>query len=97
MLQFTLRGLSCQSHETKTGKKPAVTSAVRSTSSRFGAFLVSMRNGDGETSGEYHTVYWRRDDFAARLESAGLVLIRDDFNVGRDREEWSTFLAVRPA
>jgi 2-polyprenyl-3-methyl-5-hydroxy-6-metoxy-1,4-benzoquinol methylase len=62
-----------------------------------GAFLVSMRNGDGETSGEYHTVYWRRDDFAARLESAGLVLIREDFNVGRDREEWNTFLAVRPS
>jgi hypothetical protein len=56
-----------------------------------------MRNSDGETSGEYHTVYWRRDDFAARLQSAGLVLIRDDFNVGRDGEEWNTFLAVKPS
>lgn len=62
-----------------------------------GAFLVSMRIGDGETGGEYHTVYWRRDDFAARLESAGLVLVGDEFNVGRDREEWTTFLAVRPS
>ncbi|BCG94904.1 methyltransferase [Mesorhizobium sp. 131-2-1] len=62
-----------------------------------GAFLVSMRNGDGDTGGEYHTVYWRRDDFAARLEGAGLVLIRDDFNLGRNDEEWNTFLAVRPA
>ena len=62
-----------------------------------GAFLVSMRNGDGETSGEYHTVYWRRDDFAARLEAAGLVLLRDDFNIGRNSEEWNTFLTVRPA
>ena len=61
-----------------------------------GAFLVSMRNGDGETSGEYHTVYWRRDDFAARLEAAGLVLLRDDFNLGRNDEEWNTFLTVRP-
>ena len=39
-----------------------------------GAFLVSMRIGDGETSGEYHTVYWRRDDFAARLETPGWSL-----------------------
>jgi 2-polyprenyl-3-methyl-5-hydroxy-6-metoxy-1,4-benzoquinol methylase len=62
-----------------------------------GAFLVSMRHGDGETSGEYHTVYWRRDDFAARLEAAGLVLLRDDFNLGRNEEEWNTFLAIRPA
>ncbi|BCG80796.1 class I SAM-dependent DNA methyltransferase [Mesorhizobium sp. 113-3-3] len=62
-----------------------------------GAFLVSMRNGDGEASGEYHTVYWRRDDFAARLEAAGLVLLRDDFNIGRNSEEWNTFLTVRPA
>ena len=62
-----------------------------------GAFLVSMRIGDGEKSGEYHTVYWRRDDFAARLENAGLVLVGDEFNVGRDREEWTTFLAVRPS
>jgi 2-polyprenyl-3-methyl-5-hydroxy-6-metoxy-1,4-benzoquinol methylase len=62
-----------------------------------GAFLVSMRIGDGEKSGEYHTVYWHRDDFAARLENAGLVLVGDEFNVGRDREEWTTFLAVRPS
>ena len=62
-----------------------------------GAFLVSMRIGDGEKSDEYHTVYWRRDDFAARLESAGLILVGDEFNVGRNREEWTTFLAVRPS
>ncbi|ESY13941.1 MULTISPECIES: class I SAM-dependent methyltransferase [unclassified Mesorhizobium] len=62
-----------------------------------GAFLVSMRIGDGEKGGEYHTVYWRRDDFAARLENAGLVLVGDEFNFGRDREEWTTFLAVRPS
>ncbi|MGX9143781.1 class I SAM-dependent DNA methyltransferase [Mesorhizobium sp. 128a] len=61
-----------------------------------GAFLVSMRIGDGETSGEYHTVYWRRDDFVDRLEASGLVLVGDEFNIGRDRDEWTTFLAVRP-
>jgi len=62
-----------------------------------GALLVSMRNGDGETSGNYHTVLWRRDDFAGRLEAAGLILLRDDFNIGRNTEEWNTFLAVKPA
>ncbi|RAZ89781.1 methyltransferase type 12 [Mesorhizobium hawassense] len=62
-----------------------------------GAFLASMRNGDGETEGNCHTVLWRRDDFASRLEGAGLVLLRDDFNVGRNSEEWNTFLAVKPA
>lgn len=62
-----------------------------------GAFLVSMRNGDGETDSKYHTVLWRRDDFAARVERAGLVILRDDFNIGRNSEEWNTFLAVRPA
>lgn len=63
-----------------------------------GAFLVSLRNGDGESDdGKYHTVYWRRDDFVSRLEAAGLNLVRDEFSVCSDGDEWNTFLAVRPS
>jgi len=62
-----------------------------------GAFLVSMRNGDGETGGNYHTVYWRRDDFAERIAAAGLELIWDEFSSDCDSDEWNTFLALRPS
>lgn len=62
-----------------------------------GAFLVSMRDGDGETCGQYHTVYWRRDDFAARIEAAGLALTWDEYSVDSDNDAWNTFLALRPA
>ena len=58
-----------------------------------GAFLVSLRDGAGETSGDYHTIYWRRDDFAARLTAAGLRVEWDGRNVGREDEAWLTFLA----
>jgi 2-polyprenyl-3-methyl-5-hydroxy-6-metoxy-1,4-benzoquinol methylase len=60
-----------------------------------GAFLVSMRDGDGETSGDYHTEYWRRDDFAARMEAAGLALEWDEHSVDCDDDAWNTFLARR--
>lgn len=60
-----------------------------------GAFLVSMRDGDGETSGKYHTVYWRRDDFAARMEAAGFALEWDEYSVDCDNDGWNTFLARR--
>lgn len=60
-----------------------------------GAFLVSMRDGDGETSGKYHTVYWHRDDFAARMEAAGFVLAWDEYSVDCDNDAWNTFLAQR--
>ncbi len=62
-----------------------------------GAFLVSMRDGDGETLGEYHTVYWRRDDFAARVIAAGFQLEWDAFNRDRSNEDWSVFLARKPS
>lgn len=62
---------------------------------RGGAFLVSMRKGEGETSGDYHTVYWTRDGFAARLVAAGLRIQWDMESVDSDGDEWITFLARR--
>jgi 2-polyprenyl-3-methyl-5-hydroxy-6-metoxy-1,4-benzoquinol methylase len=60
-----------------------------------GAFLVAMRKGTGETSGNYHTVLWTRDQFAARLAAAGLSVAWDADSLGRDGNEWVTFLARR--
>jgi 2-polyprenyl-3-methyl-5-hydroxy-6-metoxy-1,4-benzoquinol methylase len=62
-----------------------------------GAFLVSLRDGDGETLGAYHTVYWRRDEFVARLEATGFVLEWDEFSTDCDGDDWLTFLARRPS
>ncbi|MBW8859480.1 MAG: class I SAM-dependent methyltransferase [Caulobacter sp.] len=62
-----------------------------------GAFLVSMREGEGETSGDYHEVCWRRDDFAARLETAGLALLWEESSTGSGEVIWNTFLARRAA
>jgi predicted TPR repeat methyltransferase len=39
-----------------------------------GAFLVSVREGSGEVSGDYHTCFWSRAGFAERLAAAGLRL-----------------------
>lgn len=61
-----------------------------------GAFLVSLRDGDGETFGDFHTVYWRRDPFAALLEAAGFQVEWDAFNTDRSNEDWLTFLARKP-
>lgn len=60
-----------------------------------GGFLVSMREGEGETRGEYLMTYWSRDDFAARLEQAGLVVEWDYRHLGRKDERWFTLLARR--
>jgi 2-polyprenyl-3-methyl-5-hydroxy-6-metoxy-1,4-benzoquinol methylase len=62
-----------------------------------GAFLVAMRKGEGETSGNYHTVHWSGDRFAARLGSAGLSVVWDAESLGPDGGEWITFLARRPS
>lgn len=62
-----------------------------------GLFLVSMREGDGETTGKYHTIYWRRDDFAARINAAGMDLLWDQASVCEDGDNWNTFLAARPS
>ena len=60
-----------------------------------GAFLVAMRKGEGETGGDYHTVYWTRDAFAARLAAAGLAVAWDADSRGPDGGEWFTVLARR--
>lgn len=60
-----------------------------------GALLVSMREGDGESGGKYHTVYWRRDDFVARMAAAGLTVEWERFSSDEDDLHWHTFLARR--
>lgn len=60
-----------------------------------GLFLVSMREGEGETGGNYQTVYWQRDAFASALAAAGLHVEWDQHSNGRDGDVWWTFLARR--
>lgn len=61
-----------------------------------GVFLVTMRDGDGETSGAYHMTYWRRDDFAQCIEAAGLDLEWDAYRMNPNNEAWHTFYARKP-
>ena len=60
-----------------------------------GAFLAAMREGEGETAGEFLTVCWTRDRFIQRLDAAGLSVIWDADSVGRDGNNWITYLARR--
>ncbi len=62
-----------------------------------GAFLVSARDGAGETTGAYQMTYWSGDGFAARLATAGLHVEWQHHSVDSDGDEWLTFLARRPA
>jgi hypothetical protein len=55
---------------------------------------VSVREGTGETGGNYHTIYWSRAAFAARLAAAGLTVEWQGRRVGSDGP-WLTFLARR--
>jgi 2-polyprenyl-3-methyl-5-hydroxy-6-metoxy-1,4-benzoquinol methylase len=57
-----------------------------------GAFLVSVREGDGETGGDYHMTYWRRGAFAAALAAAGLHVAWDHRYVDSASETWLMFL-----
>jgi len=61
-----------------------------------GVFLAGMRIGQGETNGDYQTVYWDRDRFAARLTAAGLRLDWERQWIGREGVRWASFLACRP-
>jgi SAM-dependent methyltransferase len=59
-----------------------------------GAFLVSLREGAGETDDDDgHMTYWSRDDFAARLDAAGLTIDWENAHVGGVDKRWLTFLA----
>ncbi|WP_398492356.1 class I SAM-dependent DNA methyltransferase [Variovorax sp.] len=61
-----------------------------------GVFLAGMRIGEGETNGDYQTVYWDRDRFAAQLAAAGLRLDWERQWIGREDVRWASFLACRP-
>ena len=61
-----------------------------------GVFLAGMRIGEGETNGDYQTVYWAKDRFAEALEAAGLRLQWDTQWIGRKDVWWAGFLACRP-
>ncbi|ATA52140.1 methyltransferase type 12 [Variovorax boronicumulans] len=61
-----------------------------------GVFLAAMRIGEGETLGDYQTVYWAKDAFADALATAGLDLQWDSQWIGRDDVTWANFLACRP-
>lgn len=61
-----------------------------------GVFLAAMRIGEGETNGDYQTVYWAKDRFAEQLEAAGLRMHWSSQWIGRDNVTWANFLARRP-
>lgn len=61
-----------------------------------GVFLVAMRIGEGETNGDYQTVYWAKDRFAEALAAAGLRVEWDIQWIGREDVAWACFLACRP-
>jgi hypothetical protein len=54
-----------------------------------------MRKGEGETTGEYHTVCWTREGFTERLAAAGLWVTGAADSVGGDGNDWVTHLARR--
>ncbi|MGN8080615.1 class I SAM-dependent DNA methyltransferase [Variovorax sp. 22077] len=60
-----------------------------------GVFLVSMRVGEGEKHGDYHTVCWEKERFAAALVAAGLHPCWEMERIGRNDEAWVYFLARR--
>lgn len=61
-----------------------------------GALLVSMRVGDHDEDGDYHTVYWTRDAFAERLTLAGFVIDWDLHFVDSANDPWTIYCAARP-
>jgi 2-polyprenyl-3-methyl-5-hydroxy-6-metoxy-1,4-benzoquinol methylase len=60
-----------------------------------GVFLVSMRVGEGEKHGDYHTVCWEKERFAAALVAAGLHPCWEMERIGRNDEAWVYVLARR--
>lgn len=62
-----------------------------------GAFLVSMCEGGGDKVRNHYPVYWRRDEFAARLKAAGLTLLWDEHKADSCNARWNLFLTRRAA
>lgn len=60
-----------------------------------GAFLVSMREGDGETTGRYQMTYWSHAAFATRLEKAGFCVEASERRTSSRDDVWMTFLCRR--
>jgi SAM-dependent methyltransferase len=60
-----------------------------------GAFLVSMREGNGETTGDYQMTYWSHAAFAMRLERAGFGIESSERRTDSGGDVWMTFLCRR--
>ena len=60
-----------------------------------GGFLVSVREGHGESPGPAAMAFWSRGEFAERLTAAGLTVVWDEQHVDCDGDAWLTFLARR--
>lgn len=58
-----------------------------------GAFLVSVREGTGETNGAYLMSYWNKAEYDALLAEAGLRVDWDHRHTDCDDDTWLTFLA----
>ncbi|MET9311052.1 methyltransferase domain-containing protein [Kribbella sp. NPDC003505] len=58
-----------------------------------GAFLVSVRQGSGETRGAYLMSSWGRDEYEALLAQAGLRVDWDHRHTYGVGDTWLTFLA----
>lgn len=73
----------------------AVLSKIAGALKAGGSLFVSMRDGEHESTGDYHTVYWRRESFAAKLEAAGLRIDWYERSVDVDADIWHSYLARR--
>ena len=62
-----------------------------------GGFLVSVRAGEGEAPPPAAMAFWSRDDFEARLRSAGLEVEWFELEVDCVDDAWLTFYARAPA
>lgn len=59
-----------------------------------GTFLVSVREGEGELSGDdYHMTYWSDDEFTALLTDAGFTVRWQDRRTTCDDQTWLTYHA----
>lgn len=61
-----------------------------------GAMLLALWEGDGDTAGRFHTVYWRRPAFRTRLADVGLAVTWQAGYVDEDGDRAFTMLA-RPS